>query len=306
MSSNAVSASFRLAVGLVSPEEAGSLLSLISKEEKVVILTNLLQLSESNFPVVSRSALKGYPSLELFWNPYKRIGDVLMALEAYNTSEEVLQIIDALSKKIPNFGDEVRPHILYFEEIMYLTDLELQAVLRREGLNAFVLLDTSSQLKERILRNVSSRVKKDAELRLAELNSLPPVEMIANNSTALRHKAHFVKTVIDMRQAGEIEGPYVPLTASERSLIPQKMAELISQVSALEEDSFSFWLNDMVDWKDLAPLYYYAPPDFVHKMNIFLTRPMREAINKNAPKPNQISMERKEAEALARLKKTLS
>jgi hypothetical protein len=305
MSTNAVSAPFRLAVCLVSPEEAASLLSLVSKEEKIVVLFHLMRLSESNFPYVSKSSLRGYPSLELFWNPYKRIGDVLMELEAYNTAEEILQLIDALSEKIPHFGDEIRSYILYFEEIMYLTDLELQAVLRREGLNPFVLLDTSPELTERIFKNVSVRVKKDAELRLSELTSLPPVEMIANSSVALRHKANFVKTVIKMRQADEIKGPYVPLTDSERALIPQKMAELIQQVAAFEDDAFSFWLNDMVDWKDLVPLYYYAPPGFIQKLNTFLTRPMREAILKNAPNPGQTSIERKELEALVRLKKTL-
>lgn len=305
MSNSMNTSTFQLAIGLIPPEEAGMLLNHITKEEKVYLLVNLIKLSEAGFPVISKDALPGYPSLGIFWNPYKRIGEILMALSAYHNAEEIAELILAIAQKTPDFEDEIRPYMLCFEEVIYLSDLEMQTILRREGLNPFLLIDTSAELLDFLLKSVSTRVKKDAQLRLEELNNVSEIEKIVNSKQALHQKAKFVKLVLEMRAAKEIEGPYVPLTLSEIDLIPKKIEDLVKRISLFEDSVLSFWLNEVVDLKDLALLCYWGPADFSQKIDCFLTRQMRDIFEKSVPKKDQTSIGRKEIEAFARLKKIL-
>ena len=113
-----------------------------------------------------------------------------------STEMAVLERLDAAD---PELAEKVRNQMFTFDDISYLTDREIQMVLREVDTKelAIALKGASTEVKDRFLTNMSDRV---AAMMKEEMNFMGPVRMSDVEEVQLR----IVQTVRQLEDAGQV------------------------------------------------------------------------------------------------------
>ncbi len=134
----------------------------------------------------------------------QNVGGVQSVAEILNVSERSVEraIMDQLAKDNPQLMDEIRRRMFVFEDIVKLSDRDVQSLLKNVETSqwAMALKGSSEALKEKITKNMSSRA---AENLKEEIGFLGAVRL--SDVEAVQQK--IVDVVRSLEDSGEISRP---------------------------------------------------------------------------------------------------
>lgn len=233
---------------MMPSEEAAEVLLLLSEEEQLELLKACRNVTETALlPVLAETQLA---SLAPFHVWASKIGDILMALAEVAGEHYVQDILTEWKQGEIMIGEELRDHMLFFEEIQYLSNRSMETVLREEHLSPLLLVESSVAVRGKLLSNVSRRVGKavwdEFQERQDTASILPEV---------YHAKGRLCRKVMEMVTSGEIteiEFPLPEVTVKSHEYNLQEVAEL---VLAMDEDSRVVFLQEYCQPRVLKALF---------------------------------------------------
>lgn len=192
--------SFSRVFVMMPDHEAAKCLLLLTRNEQLELLGEIKK-NRTDFlpPAIAEEQL---PSLLSLFQFEHKIGDILMALAELAGDKYADGLINEWAEADPMLLQALREHLFFFEEVICLKNRCLQRVLQEVKLNPLMLIDTSPEVRKKLLTNVSQRVAKGIreEYLLLEDKVQPGPEVY-------HVKGELSRMVIKSLRSGEIEKP---------------------------------------------------------------------------------------------------
>jgi flagellar motor switch protein FliG len=137
---------------------------------------------------------------------YQKAGGVPAVAEMLNVSDRATErtILDGLSRDKPELVDEIRRLMFIFEDVVKLSDKDIQTVLKNVETSqwAMALKGASKPLQEKIMRNMSQRA---AEMLKEEIDFLGKVKL-SEVETVQQKIVDIIRTLEDSGQLSRPSG----------------------------------------------------------------------------------------------------
>jgi hypothetical protein len=183
---------------MMPSNEAAQCLVLLSHEEQLALLMAAKSSGLSYIPDIIASYRPR--SLSVFEQTDEKIGDILMAMAGLVGDDIVHSLMCKWAEEQPLIWQELRSHIFFFEEIVYIENRALQFLLREQKLSPLMLAFTSDKVKDKLLSNISRRIAGQVLEDFAGLDDAVKVD-----GSVYRSKAQFCQLVVKMLKSSEIE-----------------------------------------------------------------------------------------------------
>lgn len=182
--------------------KAAEILSGLPMQKQIEVIKRIANMEQTN-PEVIREVEKGLESrlANMLSQSMEKAGGVETVAEVLNLADRATEkaIMEGLEAEDPDLVEEIRRLMFVFEDIMLVNDKGIQAVLKEvdnEEL-ALALKTASDDLKDKVLRNMSSRA---AELIKEDMEYMGPVRV----SDVEAAQQRIVDLVRRLEEAGEL------------------------------------------------------------------------------------------------------
>ncbi|HOA52476.1 MAG: flagellar motor switch protein FliG [Thermogutta sp.] len=203
-----------LVLSHLNPSQAAEIIRGLPPERQVAVVKRIAMMGQTS-PDIIHEVEKGLESrmASVMSQRFENAGGVPAVAEILNVIDRATErhILEALAQDDPDLVNEIRRLMFVFEDITKLSDRDIQTVLKHVDNSqwAMALKGASEELKEKILKNMSSRA---ATLLKEEMEYLGPVR--ASNVEQVQQQ--IVDIIRRLEDAGEIT---VSLNQEEERLI---------------------------------------------------------------------------------------
>ncbi|MGB9687935.1 flagellar motor switch protein FliG [Thermogutta sp.] len=186
----------------LSPNQAAEIIRGLPPERQVAVVKRIATMGQTS-PDIIHEVEKGLESRmsSVMSQRFENAGGVPTVAEILNVIDRATErhILDALAQEDPELVDEIRRLMFVFEDITKLSDRDIQTILKHVENSqwAMALKGASDELKQKILKNMSSRA---AALLQEEMEYLGPVR--ASNVEQVQQQ--IVDIIRRLEDAGEI------------------------------------------------------------------------------------------------------
>ncbi|GIX02357.1 MAG: flagellar motor switch protein FliG [Thermogutta sp.] len=184
------------------PNQAAEIIRGLPPERQVAVIKRIATMGQTS-PDIIHEVEKGLESrmASVMSQRFENAGGVPTVAEILNVIDRATErhILDALAQEDPELVDEIRRLMFVFEDITKLSDRDIQTILKHVENSqwAMALKGASDELKQKILKNMSSRA---AALLQEEMEYLGPVR--ASNVEQVQQQ--IVDIIRRLEDAGEI------------------------------------------------------------------------------------------------------
>jgi flagellar motor switch protein FliG len=203
-----------LVLSHLNPSQAAEIIRGIPPERQVAVVKRIATMGQTS-PDIIHEVEQGLESrmASVMSQRFENAGGIPTVAEILNVIDRATErhILESLSQDDPDLVNEIRRLMFVFEDITKLSDRDIQTILKHVDNTqwAMALKGASNELKEKILRNMSSRA---ATLLQEEMEYLGPVR--ASNVEQVQQQ--IVDIVRRLEDAGEIT---VSINQEEERLI---------------------------------------------------------------------------------------
>jgi len=191
-----------LVLSHLNPSQAAEIIRGIPPERQVAVVKRIATMGQTS-PDIIHEVEKGLESrmASVMSQRFENAGGVPTVAEILNVIDRATErhILESLAQEDPDLVNEIRRLMFVFEDITKLTDRDIQTILKHVDNTqwAMALKGASDELKEKILKNMSSRA---ATLLQEEMEYLGPVR--ASNVEQVQQQ--IVDIIRRLEDAGEI------------------------------------------------------------------------------------------------------
>ncbi|MBC7351285.1 MAG: flagellar motor switch protein FliG [Thermogutta sp.] len=184
------------------PNQAAEIIRGLPPERQVAVIKRIATMGQTS-PDIIHEVEKGLESrmASVMSQRFENAGGIPTVAEILNVIDRATErhILDALAQEDPELVDEIRRLMFVFEDITKLSDRDIQTILKHVENSqwAMALKGASDELKQKILKNMSSRA---AALLQEEMEYLGPVR--ASNVEQVQQQ--IVDIIRRLEDAGEI------------------------------------------------------------------------------------------------------
>ncbi len=194
-----------LVLSHLPPQTAAGVLAGLPLDRRLSVIERIAEMGQTSPDAIEEveNVLSSRMSLFLTQG-YRKAGGVPAVAEMLNVCDRTTEraILDALGKNKPELVQEIRRLMFVFEDLLKLTDKDIQTVLKNVETSqwAMALKGASQTLQEKILSNMSQRA---AEMLREEMEFLGKVRL--SEVEAVQQK--IVDVVRSLEDAGQISRP---------------------------------------------------------------------------------------------------
>lgn len=186
----------------LSPNQAAEIIRGLPPERQVAVVKRIATMGQTS-PDIIHEVEKGLESrmASVMSQRFENAGGVATVAEILNVIDRATErhILDTLAEEDAELVNEIRRRMFVFEDITKLSDRDIQTILKHVENSqwAMALKGASDELKQKILKNMSSRA---AALLQEEMEYLGPVR--ASNVEQVQQQ--IVDIIRRLEDAGEI------------------------------------------------------------------------------------------------------
>ncbi|GIW98718.1 MAG: flagellar motor switch protein FliG [Pirellulaceae bacterium] len=194
-----------LVLSHLPPATAAGVISGLPLDRRLAVIERIAEMGETSPDAIEEveGVLSSRMSLFLTQG-FRKAGGVPAVAEMLNVCDRSTEraILDALAKEKPELVEEIRRLMFVFEDILKLSDKDIQTILKHVETNqwAMALKGASEALQEKILSNMSQRA---AEMLREEMDFLGKVRLSEVESVQQK----IVDIVRSLEDAGQISRP---------------------------------------------------------------------------------------------------
>jgi flagellar motor switch protein FliG len=191
-----------LVLSHLPPAYGAEIIKGLPAERQLAVIRRIAHMGQTN-PEVIHEVERGLESrmASLMQQSFEKAGGVNSVAEILNVSDRATEraLLESLSQDDPELVEEIRRLMFVFDDLGKLTDKDIQTVLKNVETAqwAMALKGASSELKEKILGNMSQRA---AAMLTEEMEYLGPVKL----SEVEAVQQQIVDIVRRLEDAGEI------------------------------------------------------------------------------------------------------
>ncbi|MCE5287404.1 MAG: hypothetical protein LLG02_16380 [Pelosinus sp.] len=233
---------------MMPSNEAAQCLVLLSREDQLALLAAAKSSGLSYIPDTIVSF--GPRSLRVFEQTDEKIGDILMNMAGLVGDNAVYCLLEKWAAQQPLIWQELRSHIFFFEEIVYIENRVLQFLLREHKLSPLMLAFTSDETKAKLLANVSRRIGGQVLDDYAGLDDTVKVD-----GSVYQSKAQFCRSVVKMLKSGEIAEIEYPVPEFTEKACMRDVRYIWAALLRMDQESRSNFLDRNFDPAFLQMLF---------------------------------------------------
>lgn len=233
---------------MMPSQEAAQCLLVLTREEKLALLQAVKTNRTSALPAaVEASQL---PSLAVFRHFERKIGQTLLKLAELVGDKEVGSLLSQWAAADPLILQQLRDHVFFFEEVVYLSDQAVQRLFRTHKLSPLMLVDSSQEVREKLVSNVSRRVAQEIRGDFTRLQ-----DALRLNPDVYRVKGRFCQLVMQLQATGEIEMVEFPLPEIAVKACERDVRIIAAQLLRMGCEDQHRFLQEHMDQKMLKMLF---------------------------------------------------
>lgn len=189
----------------IPPAVAAGVLNGLQATKQLEVIQRIAEMGQTSPDAIDEVENALTTRMALFMTQaYRKAGGVPTVAEMLNVTDRSTErtILDGLSKEKPELVDEIRRLMFVFEDLMKLSDKDIQSVLKSVETSqwAMALKGASQPLQEKILGNMSQRA---ADMLREEMEFLGKVRLSEVEST----QQQIVDVVRTLEDSGQLSRP---------------------------------------------------------------------------------------------------
>jgi flagellar motor switch protein FliG len=191
-----------------------SVLSGLNPEKQISVIQRIAQMGTCS-PDAVATLEQGLESRlsNMLTHSLKNVGGVGAVAEMLNVSERSVErnIMDQLSKDNPELMDEIRRLMFVFEDVVKLSDRDVQSLLKNVETShwAMALKGSSQALQEKVMKNMSSRAAENLKEEMDYLGTVRVSEVEAVQQKIVDVIRHLEDTGQLSRPSGEQQEEFI-------------------------------------------------------------------------------------------------
>jgi flagellar motor switch protein FliG len=184
------------------PAQAAEIIAGLPSDRQLSVIRRIATMGQTN-PEIIKEVERGLENrmASVMSQEYEKAGGVPSVAEILNVTDRATErsLLENLAQEDPDLVEEIRRLMFVFDDILKLTDKDLQTVLKNVETSqwALALKKSSDDLKTKIFGNLSTRA---AELLKEEMEYLGPTKL----SEVERVQQQIVDVVRRLEDAGEV------------------------------------------------------------------------------------------------------
>jgi flagellar motor switch protein FliG len=184
------------------PAQAAEIIAGLPSERQLSVIRRIATMQQTN-PEIIKEVERGLERrmAAVMSQQFEKAGGVPSVAEILNVTDRATErnLLENLAQEDPDLVEEIRRLMFVFDDIMKLSDKDVQAVLKNVENSqwAMALKKASEELKAKILGNLSTRA---ADMLREEMDYLGPVKL----SEVERVQQQIVDVIRKLEDAGEL------------------------------------------------------------------------------------------------------
>jgi flagellar motor switch protein FliG len=186
----------------LKPAKAAEIIAGLPMERQLAVIRRIANMGQTN-PDIIKEVEEGLRKrmASVMSQQFEKAGGVPQVAEILNVTDRTTErnLLENLAQEDPDLVEEIRRRMFVFEDLIKLSDKDIQAVLKNVETAqwALALKKASEELKQKVLGNLSTRA---ADMLREEMEYLGPAKL----SEVERVQQQIVDVVRRLEDAGEV------------------------------------------------------------------------------------------------------